>query len=177
MVEDKVTYGTNKVNESVWVTLSFNDPSGWAFIEGPKTRWRPELYRTKGIEKQWVKKREIIKNYNKNNKIKYFLTIMCNTLSHFFLDTFANMAFNDVSDFIVDLVISSAVVIGPPVECRRPIGRTEGWLTCFQGRGCYDIQWHDNTAEWKARQYVVQALVNQTHSLWTSNWLTSLNCA
>lgn len=89
---------------------------------------------------------------------------MYNTLS-LFLDTFANVAFNDVFDSIEDLVISSAVVIGPPVECRRPIRWTEGWLTCFQGRGCYDIQGHDNTAEWKARQYVVQALVNQTHLL------------
>lgn len=53
---------------------------------------------------------------------------------------FANMAFNDVFDFIKDLVISSAVVIGPPVECRCPIRWTEGWLTCFQGHGCYDIQ-------------------------------------
>lgn len=39
----------------VWVTLSFNDPSGWAFTEGPDTMRRPELYRTKGAEKQWVK--------------------------------------------------------------------------------------------------------------------------
>lgn len=107
---------------------------------------------------------------------KWLLSIMCNTLSPF-LDTFANMPFNNAFDFVEDLVISSAVVIGPPVECRCPIRGTEGWLTCFQGRGCYDIQWHDNTAEWKARQYVVQALVNQTHLLWTSNWLTSLNCA
>lgn len=61
------------------------------------------------------------------------------TLLHF-LDTFANVAFNDVFNFIGDLVISSAVVIGPQVECRCPIRWTEGWLTCFQGHGCYDIQ-------------------------------------
>lgn len=97
-----------------------------------------------------------------------------NTVMHF-LVTFSNVAFNDVFNFIGNLVISSAVVIGPPVECCGPISWTEGWSTCFQGHGCYDIQWHDNTAAWKARQYAVQALVNQTHLLWTSNWLTSLH--
>lgn len=135
MIENKVTYGTNKVNESVCVTLSFNDPSGWAFTEGPKTIWRPKLYRTKGTEIQWVK-REIRLTEQQNKGLP---NITCNTFSYF-LDTFANMAFNDVFDFIEDLVISSAVVIGPPVECRCPIRWTEGWLTCFQGRGCYDIQ-------------------------------------
>lgn len=89
---------------------------------------------------------------------------MNNTLSYS-LDTFGNLAFNDVFDFVEDLVIPSAVVIGPPVECCCPITWTEGWLTRFQGRACYDIQRRDNTAEWKARQYVVQALVNQTHLL------------
>lgn len=64
---------------------------------------------------------------------------MYKTLSHF-LDTFANVSFNLAFYFIKDLVILSAVVIGPPVECRCPIRWTEGWLTCFQGCGCYDIQ-------------------------------------
>lgn len=73
---------------------------------------------------------------------------------------------------IADIILS-AVVAEPPVECRCPIRRTEGWLTCFQGHGCYDVQWHDNTAEWKARQYVIWALVNRTHLLWTSNWRVS----
>lgn len=103
--------------------------------------------------------------------------IWCPTIRHIvrhFLVTFSNVALNDAFNFVGNLVISSAVVMGPPVECCSPIRWTEGWLTRFQGHGCYDIQWHDNTAEWKARQYVVQALVNQTHLLWTSNWLTSL---
>ena len=82
--------------------------------------------------------------------------IITHTVTHF-LVTFSNVALNDVFNFVGNLVISSAVVIGPPVECCGPIRWTEGWLTCFQGHGCYDIQWHDNTAEWKARQYVVQA--------------------
>lgn len=54
----------NKVNESVWVTPGFNDPSGWAFTEAPKTMQWPELYGTKVTEKQWVKKKEWLHSQN-----------------------------------------------------------------------------------------------------------------
>ena len=169
-IEIKV-HSINKWNESIWVLVSFNDASGWAFTEGPKTMRRPELQGTKGTKNKELNKISPIWWLNKAPP-----TIKYHTWCHF-LDTFANTPFNDAFDLVRDPVISSAVVTGPPVECRCPIRWTEGWLTCFQGRGCYDIQWHDNTAEWKARQYVVQALVNQTHLLWTSNWLASLHCA
>lgn len=37
------------------------------------------------------------------------------------LDTLPNVVFNDAFDLIENPVISSAVVAGPPVECRCPI--------------------------------------------------------
>lgn len=114
--------------------MRFNDLSGRAFIEAPYAMWRPELYkrveRNKRVKNRH-KTRIRTKNKTHNHHLKTYLHI---------LDTFANVAFDNVLNFEADLVISSAVVTGPPVECRCPIRWTEGWMTRFQGRGCYDIQ-------------------------------------
>lgn len=136
----------------VWVTVGSNDLSAWAFIEAPHAMWRPDLYKE---DKQKEFKPEVRLTQEQNKRLTTTIwRINRTSLLVCWVLYFDNLK-KKMLNLIADLVILSAVVAKPPVECRRPIRWTEGWLTCFQGHGCYDGQWHDNTAEWKARQYVI----------------------
>lgn len=91
----------------------------------------PELWGTKGAERRGFE--EI------SPDVMCTVCTLSPTLTHF-LVTFSNVVFNDVFNFGGNLLVSSAGVIGPPVERCRPIRQTEGWLTRFQGHARYDIQ-------------------------------------